>query len=152
MGLAQLAICVLVNFAFATCGWKLWVPERNWGIPLQLENGLWPQLDPALLGGLSPNRSVATRYHQRNQEEPQSVHAPSGYGGIAPVLYRISKRVAEFYQNAYECNEKAQQATDPGDREFFLDMERRWLSLAHHTQLTERLTRIAQDIARRYKE
>jgi hypothetical protein len=67
------------------------------------------------------------------------------------MLYSISKPVAVFYQHAYECNEKARKARDSEEREFYLDMERRWLSLAHHRDLTERLTRIAQDIARRYK-
>ena len=66
------------------------------------------------------------------------------------MLYSISKRVAEFYQHAFECNEKARKAPNSEEREFYLDMERRWLSLAHHRDLTERLTRIAQDIARRY--
>jgi len=67
------------------------------------------------------------------------------------MLYSISKRVAEFYQHAFECNEKARKARNSEERAFFLDMERRWLSLAHQSDLTERLTRIAQDIARRYK-
>jgi hypothetical protein len=66
------------------------------------------------------------------------------------MLYSISKHVARFYQHAYECNEKARTACNSEEREFFLDMEQRWLSLAHHSDLTERLTRIAQDIARRY--
>jgi hypothetical protein len=73
-------------------------------------------------------------------------------GGGRAVLYRISKRVAGFYRHAYECNEKARKARELDEREFFLDMERRWLSLAHQSDLTERLVRIAQDIARRYKE
>jgi len=68
------------------------------------------------------------------------------------MLYSISKRVAEFYQHAFECNEKAERAHSSEEREFYLDMERRWLSLAHHRDLTERLTRIAQDIASRYKK
>ena len=71
--------------------------------------------------------------------------------GVALMLYSISERVAEFYQHAFECNEKAGKARNSQEREFYLDMERRWLSLAHHRDLTERLTRIAQDIARRYK-
>ena len=68
------------------------------------------------------------------------------------MLYSISKRVAVFYQHAYECNEKARKARNLEEREFYLDMERRWLSLAHQSDFTERLTRIAQDIARRYKQ
>ena len=71
--------------------------------------------------------------------------------GAALMLYSISRRVAEFYQHALECNEKAKMARNLEEREFFLDMERRWLSLAHHRDLTERLMRIAQDIAKRYK-
>jgi len=68
------------------------------------------------------------------------------------MLYSISKRVAEFYQRAFECNEKARKAHSSEEREFYLDMERRWLSLAHHRDLTERLTRIAQDMARRCRK
>jgi hypothetical protein len=68
------------------------------------------------------------------------------------MLYSISRRVAEFYQHALECNEKARKARNPEEREFYLDMERRWLSLAHHRDLTERLTRIAQDLARRCRK
>jgi len=67
------------------------------------------------------------------------------------MLYRISKRVAGFYQRAHECNEKARTTRDWKERDFYLDMERRWLSLAHQSDLTDRLTRIARDIARRYK-
>jgi hypothetical protein len=72
-------------------------------------------------------------------------------GLVGAMLYRISRRVAVFYQHAYECNEKARKARDSEERDFYLDMERRWLSLAHQSDLTERLTRIARDIARRYK-
>jgi hypothetical protein len=61
------------------------------------------------------------------------------------MLYSISKPVAVFYQHAYECNEKARKARDSEEREFYLDMERRWLSLAHHRDLTERLTRDTKD-------
>ena len=68
------------------------------------------------------------------------------------MLYSISKRVAELYQHAFECNEKARKARNSEERDFYLEMERRWLSLAHHRDLTERLTRIAQDIGRRYKK
>ena len=68
------------------------------------------------------------------------------------MLYSISERVAELYERAFACNDKAARARDSEEREFYLDMERRWLSLAHHRDLTERLTRIAQDIARRYKK
>jgi len=68
------------------------------------------------------------------------------------MLYSISKRVAEFYQHAFECHEKARKARNSAEREFFLDMERRWLSLAHQSDFAERMTRIAQDIARRYKK
>ena len=67
------------------------------------------------------------------------------------MLYSISKRVAELYQHAFECGEKARKAHNSEERAFYLAMERRWLSLAHHRDLTERLTRIAQNIARRYK-
>jgi len=80
-----------------------------------------------------------------------NVHTLSGFG-VGLMLYGISERVAELYERAFACNEKAARARDSEEREFYLDMERRWLSLAHHRDLTERLTRIAQDIARRYKK
>jgi hypothetical protein len=55
------------------------------------------------------------------------------------MLKAIKREIQECYQLARECAEKAKAEVDPQRRQDFLDMERRWLFLAHSYEFTERL-------------
>jgi hypothetical protein len=54
------------------------------------------------------------------------------------MLESVSEQIRECYEHAEDCGRKAAQ-TDPGLRQDFLDMERRWLALAKSYELSGRL-------------
>ena len=56
------------------------------------------------------------------------------------VLDNLSEQVRECLQHAEDCARKAAAQTDPKLKQDFLDMERRWLSLARSYGFSERLT------------
>jgi hypothetical protein len=53
------------------------------------------------------------------------------------VLPKTSEDVRECYQRAGECRRWAEEAFAPKDRQDFLDMEARWLSLARNYEFAE---------------
>jgi hypothetical protein len=53
----------------------------------------------------------------------------------ATVLQKLTEEIAECYGLARDCRERAERALDPATKNDFLDQERRWLSLAHATNL-----------------
>jgi len=55
------------------------------------------------------------------------------------VLSNRSEQVRECLQHADDCARQAAAHTDPKMKEDFLDLERRWLSLARSYEFTERL-------------
>jgi len=55
------------------------------------------------------------------------------------MLVSLSDQVRECLGHAEGCARQAAAQTDPGLRQFFLDMEVRWLKLARGYELTERL-------------
>jgi hypothetical protein len=55
------------------------------------------------------------------------------------MLKAIKTEIEECYELARGCAEKAKAEADPQRRQEFLDMERRWLFLAHSYEFTERL-------------
>lgn len=55
------------------------------------------------------------------------------------MLKNQSEQIRECLQHAEDCGRKAAVQTDPKLKEDFLDMKRRWLSLARSYELTERL-------------
>jgi hypothetical protein len=57
-----------------------------------------------------------------------------------PWDLRASQLVADCHRRAIECAEKARATISSTDREFFLDMERRWLFLARIYEFTDPLT------------
>jgi len=48
-------------------------------------------------------------------------------------------KIHECYRHAEQARQKAETATDSYTRNDFLDLERRWLSLAHSYEFSERL-------------
>jgi hypothetical protein len=55
------------------------------------------------------------------------------------MLQKLTEEIAECYAQASHCRERAKQALDPSIKRDFLDMERRWLSLARSYEFAERL-------------
>jgi hypothetical protein len=70
----------------------------------------------------------------------------SDYGRVAISLCAVGvvmapelcKEVAECHRHASEARIRAKLAQDPGLRQDFLDMERRWMVLARSYELSER--------------
>lgn len=56
------------------------------------------------------------------------------------MLNRLRGEIAKCYQHAEGCDQ-AESEPDPGLRQDFLDMEKRWLLLVCSYELTERLER-----------
>jgi hypothetical protein len=67
------------------------------------------------------------------------------------VLRKLTEEIAECYRPAAEAKARAEQAHDPGLKQDFLDMERRWISLAHSYEFTERLSDFTGETKRRAK-
>ena len=55
------------------------------------------------------------------------------------MLVSLSDQVRECLRHAEGCAQQAAAQPDPRLRQFFLDMEARWLKLARGYELTERL-------------
>jgi hypothetical protein len=67
----------------------------------------------------------------------------------APMLSSLSENIAECYRRAEACALRASAESDPEIRTDFLDMERRWLSLARSYEVTELLTHFRMTAGRR---
>jgi len=52
---------------------------------------------------------------------------------------QLTEEIAECYRHASHCRERAKRAIGPETERDFLEMERRWLSLARSYELAERL-------------
>jgi hypothetical protein len=55
------------------------------------------------------------------------------------VLNNLSEQIRDCLQHAEDCARKAAVQTDPGLREDFLRLEKRWLDLARSMEFAERL-------------
>jgi hypothetical protein len=55
------------------------------------------------------------------------------------MLESLNEKICECYEHAEECAQKAAAQTDPGLKQDFLDMERRWLALARSFKFSQRL-------------
>ena len=65
------------------------------------------------------------------------------------MLESVSQQIRDCYNHAEQCAQKAAAQTDPGLRQDFLDMERRWLTLAKSYELSERLGEFSRESKRR---
>jgi CRP/FNR family transcriptional regulator, cyclic AMP receptor protein len=59
--------------------------------------------------------------------------------GVWPMLQKLTEEIAECYAHASECRERAKPTLDPATNKDLLEMEQRWLSLAHRYETAERL-------------
>ena len=55
------------------------------------------------------------------------------------MLDNLNEEVQGCFRHAEECARKAREATKPNLREGFLEMEQRWLRLAHSYQFAKKL-------------
>jgi hypothetical protein len=55
------------------------------------------------------------------------------------MLESLSKQIRECYEHPEDCARKAAAQTDPGLKQDFLDMEKRWLALARSFEFSRRL-------------
>jgi CRP/FNR family transcriptional regulator, cyclic AMP receptor protein len=56
------------------------------------------------------------------------------------MLLKVNEQIAECYANASECRERAKPTLDAATKKDFLELEQRWLSLAHKYEAAEQLT------------
>ena len=55
------------------------------------------------------------------------------------MLQKVNEQSAECYATASECRERATSIADATTKKDFLELEQRWLSLAHKYEVAERL-------------
>jgi len=65
------------------------------------------------------------------------------------MLQSLSKDISECYLRAEQCKRLAEGALTPAAKKDFLDMERRWLSLARSYEFAERLSDFTAPFGRR---
>ena len=65
------------------------------------------------------------------------------------MLQNLSKDIRECYLHAEECKRHADTAMTPAAKSDFLDMEHRWLSLAHSYEFAERLSNFTEPFRKR---
>ena len=65
------------------------------------------------------------------------------------MLQNLSDNVRGCYRRAEDCARQAQAQSNPELRQDFLDMERRWLSLARSYEFAERLASFPTPIKRK---
>ena len=67
------------------------------------------------------------------------------------MLQNLSEEIAECYHRAAEARERAVHAHDPAIKQDFLDMERRWMFLAHSYEVTRRFSDFTNEVKLRNK-
>jgi hypothetical protein len=67
------------------------------------------------------------------------------------MLVKLSEQIAECFARAAEFRARAKQAADSTQRDFLLDMERRWLALARSYEFERRLADFTAEVQRHIK-
>jgi hypothetical protein len=65
------------------------------------------------------------------------------------MLENLSEEIRGCLRYAAECARKAKESSKPNLREDFLEMERRWLQLAHSYQFAQQLKRFGKPVSDR---
>jgi hypothetical protein len=55
------------------------------------------------------------------------------------MLQKLDSEIRECYQHAMDCSRSADESRDSSTKQEFLEMAKRWLSLAHSYEFTEQL-------------
>jgi hypothetical protein len=63
------------------------------------------------------------------------------------VLNNLSEQIRDCLQHAEDCASKAAAQSDPGLRNDFLRLEKRWLDLARSMEFAERLNGFTKNIS-----
>ena len=64
------------------------------------------------------------------------------------MLPKLTEDIAECYRRAHESREQADCTPDPSLKQDFLDLERRWLSLARSYEFSEQLSNFTAEVKR----
>jgi len=64
------------------------------------------------------------------------------------MLPKLTGEIAECYRYATDARERAKSAGNDTTKQDFLDVERRWLSLAHSYEFAERLSNFTGEVKR----
>jgi hypothetical protein len=65
------------------------------------------------------------------------------------MLLKLTGEIAECYRHATDARERAKTACNAATKQDFLDMEQRWLSLAHSYEFAERHSKFTTEVERR---
>lgn len=68
------------------------------------------------------------------------------------MLQNLSREVSDCLRRAEECRRLAESALTEAGKLDYLDMERRWLSLAHSYEFAERLSNFVEPFRRRKQQ
>jgi hypothetical protein len=65
------------------------------------------------------------------------------------MLEKLDEQIQECHAHAEDCARKAAAQSNPRLKQDFLDMERRWLSLAKSYELSQRLNNFSDEAVQR---
>ena len=65
------------------------------------------------------------------------------------MLLQLREQIGECYRHAEKARRMANSATNPNTKADFLDVERRWLFLAHSYELSDRLQHLTDRCRKR---
>ena|SRR5262249_49749970 len=68
------------------------------------------------------------------------------------MLPKLTGEIAECYRHATDARERAKTAPNRASKHDFLDMERRWLSLAHGYEFAEQLSNVTDEAKQRLRK
>ena len=64
------------------------------------------------------------------------------------MLNSLSKQISHCHFRAAECRERAARSVRPTDREFYVEREQAWLTLARSYEFQERLNQMVTELGR----
>jgi hypothetical protein len=82
------------------------------------------------------------------QQNSDIIVAGLGFHGGIRMLCSLSKQISHCYFRAAECRERAARCVSPTDREYYIEREQAWLTLARSYEFQERLTRMVTELSR----
>jgi hypothetical protein len=68
------------------------------------------------------------------------------------MVQKLSSEISECYQHALENRRWADESRDPGSKQDFFAVERRWLQLAHNYEFAQHLSNFAEPFRRRKQQ
>jgi hypothetical protein len=77
---------------------------------------------------------------------PLAVSAPADIHRSALVLQTLDSEILECYRHAAECTRSANQSCDLRTKQDFLEMQKRWLCLAHSYEFAEQLSNLSKPL------